>query len=47
MNNKDLVCLYCHKDDTEITHDKKYGFIVLCHECGFEREASHQHLLAC
>ena len=41
-----LMCPVCHEGDFEIVRSEKFGFVVLCNECGFARRATLEHLAA-
>lgn len=41
-----LTCPVCHTDDFEVLRSDKFGFVVLCNECGYARGATLHHLAA-
>lgn len=40
------ACPCCHSFDYEVVRSEAHGYIALCCECGYAREATLQQLLA-
>ena len=41
-----ITCQVCHTVDFEILRSERYGFVVVCNECGYACGATLQHLVA-
>lgn len=46
MDPRLSTCPCCHTGEYEVVRSESHGFIALCCECGFAREATLEHLLA-
>jgi uncharacterized Zn finger protein len=40
------TCPCCHTDEYEVVRSETHGYVALCCECGYAREATLEHLLA-
>ena len=44
--NFELNCSFCHEKDLEVIVNDRYGFMLMCNECGYTETAHADQLVA-